>query len=72
MKAKRQLQPAIQKARDEYKKFSFTRGMLYIEGKLYNLKYDNLKKDPAAKRTQVHMDKVAVDSRSRHQKSRLQ
>ena len=72
MKMKRQLQPAIQKARDEDKRFRFTIGRLYIEGKLHNPKYDNLNKDPAAKKTQAHMDKVAGDSRSRLQKSRPQ
>ena len=45
MKTKRQLQPVIQQARDENKKFRFTKGKLFIEGKLYNPKYDHAKKD---------------------------
>ena len=44
MKTKRQLQPVIQQARDENKKFRFITGKLNIESKLYNRKFDHPKK----------------------------
>ena len=71
MMTKRQLQPVIQKARNEDKKFRFTKGRLYIEGKLYNPKYDNIKKDSAdAKKSQgQHMDGKSNRSGVRHASS---